>query len=178
MYKKYLLHVFIIIFIFAVETSFISGLPLYLSNLNLLLVALIFVLGLGDLEIAVLYSLGFGILMDIFSFSFFGVHIASLILTMLSANFLLVKFFTDRSLYTFLALVGLATVIYELFANSLDFIVSVLSNKERIVIWNGAFLKAELYQIVYNLAVCFLIFCLVHYISNSLKPVFLLKKKK
>lgn len=177
MYKKYLLHFFIIIFIFTVETAFISGLPLYLSNLNLLLVALIFVLGLGDLEIAVLYSLCLGILVDIFSFSFFGVHTASLILTILSANFFLVKFFTDRSLYTFLALVGLATVIYEFFINGLDFIISVLSNHERMAIWNSAFLKAEFYQIAYNLAASFLVFCLVHYISNSLKPVFLLKKK-
>lgn len=175
MYKKYIFQILILLLISAMEISFISGLPLYLSNLNLPLIALVFILVLGDLPAAVLYSLGFGLILDIYSFSFFGMHIVSFTTTVLAANFLLIKFFTDRSLYTFLALTGSATIIYELIANSLDYIFCLLSNKARITIWGNFFLKAELYQLFYNLAAAFLIFYAVHYISKSFKPVFLIK---
>lgn len=177
MHKKYFFHILIIIIIFAVENSFLSGLPLYLNRLNLMLIALVFVLGLVNLTAAVLWSIGFGILLDIYSFSFFGINVVSLILTVLLVNFFLVKFFTDRSLYTFLALTGLATVICELLSSALGHIGGILSGKEIIATWNGDFFKAEFFQISFNLAAAFLIFYSVHYISKRLRPVFLLKKK-
>ena len=96
------------------QISLVSGLPGPAGNLNLVLVALIFILGFSNFAFAVWWAVGLGFLLEVFSFLPFGAYLFSLSFTLMIANFLLNYFFTHRSLYSFLALTGLATVIYEI----------------------------------------------------------------
>ncbi len=165
MYSKIILNTILILSLAIIQLSFISGLPAGLNNLNLILVILIFILSLVNLNTAMWWAAGAGFLLDIFSFMPFGVYLVCLFLTIASANFLLANFFTDRSLYSFLALAGLATVIYEFFLTFWDWPASL----------NSGFWIEKISQLGFNLLAVLLIFYLVHYVSNRLKPVFLMR---
>ncbi len=166
MYSKIILNVILILLLAMAQLSFISGLPAGLNNLNLILIILIFILSLVNLETAMWWAAGAGFLLDIFSFMPFGAYSVCLFLTAAAANFLLVNFFTDRSLYSFLALIGLATVIYEFFLTFWDWPASL----------NFGFWMGKISQLGFNLLAVLIIFYLVHYISNRLKPVFLMRR--
>lgn len=166
MYSKIILNTILVLLLAMAQLSFISGLPAHLNDLNLILIILIFILSLVNLNTAMWWAVGAGFLLDIFSFMPFGAYSVCLFLTIAIANFLLVNFFTDRSLYSFLALTGLATVIYEFFLTFWDW-PALLSS--------GFWIK-KISQLGFNLLAVLLIFYLVHYISNRLKPVFLVRR--
>ncbi|MBU1684322.1 hypothetical protein KKC56_02565, partial [Patescibacteria group bacterium] len=110
MYKQILLYLILIITLAILQLSFISNLPWQLSQLNLFLVILIFILSLGSFKTALWMTIGIGILFDIFSFNLFGFFLICLFLTILFANFLLINFFTNHSLYSFCALTFFSTL--------------------------------------------------------------------
>ncbi|MBU0880222.1 hypothetical protein KKB33_01720, partial [Patescibacteria group bacterium] len=117
MFKKIIYNIVLIISLVIFQISFINSLPAGLDNLNLILVVLIFILSLVNLDYALAWTIGLGWLLSIFLFVPFGMHLISLFLTIVFSNLLLANFFTNRSLYSFLALTGLATIIYEFFLN-------------------------------------------------------------
>jgi len=125
MYSKIILNIILILSIVIIQLSFISGLPAQLNNLNLILVILIFILGLINLDLAVWWVIGAGILLDMFYFMPFDLYLVCLSLTIIITNFLLTNFFTDRSLYSFFALVGLATVVYGILLTSAGYLLQL-----------------------------------------------------
>ncbi|MBU0647408.1 hypothetical protein KJ809_03245, partial [Patescibacteria group bacterium] len=122
MFKKIIYNIVLIISLVIFQISFINSLPAGLDNLNLILVVLIFILSLVNLDYALAWTIGLGWLLSIFLFVPFGMHLISLFLTIVFSNLLLANFFTNRSLYSFLALTGLATIIYEFFLNSFNYL--------------------------------------------------------
>ncbi len=114
-YIKIFFNALFIIILVVFQISFIDGLPTYFNNLNLPLVTLIFILVLGGLNPAFWWSLGIGFMFDIFSFMPFGLFTICYFLTIILTHFLLINFFTNRSLYSFLTLTFFATVSYEFF---------------------------------------------------------------
>ena len=66
MYGKIILNIFFSIFLVAMQLSFVSGLPSVFSNVNLVLVSLIFILAVGDLKFSIWWVAGTGLLMDVF----------------------------------------------------------------------------------------------------------------
>jgi len=177
MYSKIIVNIILILSLVIVQLSFISGLPMGLDNLNLILVVLVFILGLINLDLAIWWVIGAGVLLDIFSFLPFGVYLICLSLMIIIINFLLVNFFTDRSLYSFLALTGLATLIYEFSFGAFSYLTLRISGNEMNFVLNKSFWLAKLSQLSLNLAVAFVIFYLVNFVSKKLKPVFLVKDK-
>lgn len=178
MYLKFFLNLILLISLVIFQISFISGLPLWFSNFNFILVVLIFILVFGGLKTAIFWSLGAGFLLDIYSFLFFGFYLTSLFFTILIINFLLVNFFTDRSLYSFIALSFFSFVFYNFFLNSIIFIFSFLNDQILFFAFSKNFWSNFLIQIILNLIVVFLIFYLVNFISRRFKPVFLIKRAK
>ncbi|MCK4554231.1 hypothetical protein KAU19_04685, partial [Candidatus Parcubacteria bacterium] len=73
MYSKIIINIILILSLVIIQLSFISGLPAGLNNLNLILVILIFILALINLDLAVWWTVGAGLLLDMFSFTPFGV---------------------------------------------------------------------------------------------------------
>lgn len=177
MIKKIIYNIIFIIFLVIFQIAFINNLPARLNNLNLILVVLIFILSLINLNYAFVWVIGLGWLLSIFLFAPFGIHLISLFLTIIFCNLLLISFFTNRSLYSFLVLVGLATIIYEFFLNSLNYLVDLFS-KENLLIINHSFWLDKISQLFLNLVATIIIFYFINFISKKFRPTFLLKYVK
>lgn len=175
MTTKVISNILFIISLGILQISFINGLAGLAGKLNLVLVVLIFILGFASFNYAVWWSVGIGFMLEVFSFLPFGAYLVSLSLTIIIANWLLNYFFTNRSLYSFLALVALATVIYELIINSLAWIFIEMNKYAPIA--GSNFWIAILQQIGLNLLLAFFIFYIIHFLGRNLKPVFLIKNK-
>jgi len=168
MIAKIITNIILIIALGVVQIALISGLPGMFSNLNLALVILIFILGFSNFDFAVVWTIGFGFLLEIFSFLPFGTYIFSLSLTIVITNFLLTYFFTNRSLYSFLALTGLATVIYQLIINFFIFI-----EMNSAAVMEGNFWSSILEQIGFNLIFTFIIYYIIYFLGKNLNQAFL-----
>lgn len=177
MYSKIAVNALLIFILAAFQLSFISGLPAFFSSLNLILVALVFILGLFGLDIALVWAIGLGFLSDIFSFSPFGLHIVCLPAAVMLVDYLLVRFFTDKSLYSFLALTAAATVIYEILLNGLWLAVNTISGEGMEFVFNKFFWQSKASLIALNLFASFVVFYFIGFISQKFKPVFLIKHK-
>ncbi|MDP2708690.1 MAG: hypothetical protein Q8O93_01385 [bacterium] len=176
MATKIITNIILIMALSAAQIAFISALPGLAVNLNLVLVVLIFILGFSGFDLAAIWSLALGFILETYSFLPFGAYLASLILTVVIANFLLNYFFTNRSLYSFLALAGLTTIIYEIIIGSLIFILEKINLAAAPA---GAWLGTPLIsQIGLNLIATFFIFYFVHFLGRNLKPVFLIHPVK
>lgn len=173
MYKKILLNLFLIIIIAIFQLSFISGLPWQLNQLNLFLVILIFILSLSNFTTALWLMVGIGILFDIFSFTFFGGYLICLFLTALFANFLLINFFTNRSLYSFCALIFLSSLFYKLVLNLIIIIFNFFHHQQEFFMFVQQFWSGLIAQLILNLSCGILLFYIIYYSTNRLKLAFL-----
>lgn len=177
MFGKILINLFLILAIFSFQTAFISSLPAWLSGFNFIIIAIVFILIIGNLETALWWSIGCGALLDFFSFSNFSIHIISLILSVISAYFLLKYFFTNRSLYSFLALSGLALLFYDLLLFLLNFLSLFFKSADVSIAVNFNSIKNEVIYLIINLFLVVILFYLINFITNKFKPVFLYRKK-
>jgi len=168
---------FIVILVLAIlQIAFISSLPAGFNNLNLVITILIFVLILANFKKAMIWAISLGFIMDIFSFSFFGIYLITFSLAILGANILLNNYFTNRSLYSFLFLVGFATIIYQTNYNILRYLMSLFS-KGSIIVVNSGFWLNSLIQLGLNLLLTWLLFYLLYFISRRFRPAFLLNTR-
>src|SRR3989338_11148688 len=168
MAAKIIVNILLIITLGIAQISFISGWSAPYSDLNLVLVILIFILGFASFNLAVWWSFGVGFILEIFFFLPFGAYLISLILTIIIANFLLDYFFTNRSLYSFLALVALTTAIYELIINSISLI--FLEANKYFFLADFDFWTAILKQIGLNLLLTVFIYYLINFFGRNLRP--------
>ncbi|MEK7202904.1 MAG: hypothetical protein AAB653_01145 [Patescibacteria group bacterium] len=177
MLKKIIYNAILIIFLVIFQIAFVNSLPAKFNNLNLILVVLIFILSLVNINYALAWAIGLGWLMDIFLFAPFGLHLISLFLTIIFSNLLLTNFFTNRSFYSTLALVGLSTIIYEFFLNSFNYLIDLFNKGNLLIItWNFWLDKSS--QMVLNLLVVIVFFYFINFISKKFSPNFLLKYAK
>ena len=176
MIVKIIANILFIIMLAAAQISFISGLPGALADLNLVLVVLIFILGFTSFSFAAWWSLGIGFMLEVFFFLPFGAYLISLIFTIIIANFLLNYFFTNRSLYSFMALVALSSILYELIINFVSLI--FFENNKYFFLIDAHFWVLTLKQIGLNLLLTLFIYYLVHFFGVNLKPVFLTRPVK
>ncbi|OGF23972.1 hypothetical protein A3H66_02465 [Candidatus Falkowbacteria bacterium RIFCSPLOWO2_02_FULL_45_21] len=170
---KIIANILLILALATAQIAFISGLPGWFSYLNLVLVILIFILGFTSFNFALWWSAGIGLMLEIFSFWPFGVYLISLSLTIIMANFLLDYFFTNRSLYSFLALVGLATLIFELIFNFISWFFAESGGYFFLASLN--FWTLILKRISLNLLFTLTIYYLIYFLGRNLRPVFLVK---
>lgn len=177
MYLKAALNVLLMLGLASIQFSFISGLPAWFNGLNLILIALIFILSLYGIDLALSWAIGVGFFMDIFSFSPFGIYLVGFSLVTIAAYFLLNNFFTNRSLYSFLALTFLSTILHDLVLNFLDFLITSLTADNVYFFMKKDFWLGLASQIALNLIFVTLIFYFINLVSNRLKPAFLAKKK-
>lgn len=174
MIAKIITNIILIIGLGIMQIALISGLSGLTSNLNLILVVLIFILGFSSFDFAVYWTVGIGFLLEVFSFLPFGAYLISLSLTIIIANWLLNYSFTNRSLYSFLALVGMATIIYELTMNFFVLIFVEINSFASMA--DSSFWFSMLEQIGLNFLFTFIIYYIIYFLGRNLKPVFLVKK--
>lgn len=176
MFGKILINTFLILTVFSFQTAFISALPAWFNGLNFIIIAVVFILIIGNLETALWWSIGCGALLDLFSFSNFSIHIISLILSVISTYFLLKYFFTNRSLYSFLVLSAFALIFYDLLLFLLNFLFLFFKNTNAGMAVNLNSIKNEIIYLLANLFLVIILFYLINFITNKLKPVFLYRK--
>jgi len=178
-YKSYLQFVGYLItslFLVLTQTGFISSLPNAIRGVDLILIFLLVVLVATNLKTVFLLTVLCGYFMDIFSFQPFGIYLISYSLTILAGYFLLVSFFTNRSQYSFLALVGISTMLYGLFLRIADMVFSFsLGEPLHYAMTIEGSLGLSL-RLVLNLIVALLAFQVVNYATHRLKPVFIFKR--
>ncbi len=181
MYLKIIVRSILILFLVIIQIAFVSGLPSWFSNINVVLVVLIMILGFGSFKNALLGSVIVGFLWDMFSFSFFGLNIFALTASILLVNFLLENFLTNRSLYTFLALTLSASLLYEFIVSILAILFAVFFNQFSLAEYflssnfSSNFWLDELSKIIVNMALVFVLFYLVSFFSKKFKPMFLIR---
>jgi len=177
MYLKYFINFLLILLITIFQISFVSSFPSWFSYINIVLVILVFILILFDLNVVIPWIIVSGLIMDIFTFGFFGFYILSLSSTILIVNLLLKNFFTNRSMYSFLALIFFATVINFVITMLFSEIISLFSEKE-IIVLNLGFFRFMYKQIIMNILGMAFLYYLTNFLSNSLRPVFLVTSNK
>lgn len=149
--------------LFGVQTALVKSVPggIYL---NLSLVVLIFWLVLFGLEQAWFCWLISGFLSDLFSFKLFGFYTVLFCLLLLLVYWLLSNVLTNRSLYSFLLIAAIVTIIYDgatwlVFGAPAD---NLLSH--------------EIKRLIANWLATIAAFYIVSWMSYRLKPVFLIKR--
>jgi len=161
---------FFILIIFLLQESFISPLPFPFFYFNLLLSSLVLLLFFFSFELALAGTLIAGILLDLQSYYFFGLHILSLAAAIVLAFLILYQFFTNRSLYSLMLLSAIATAA-ETIARVILLWVANLFNESalnNIISW-----ESWLYPIIFNAVLVAAVFYLVHYFSTKVKAVFI-----
>jgi len=175
MYIKIISYLFFIPLLFILQVSLINGLP-ELFHFNLIISALIIILLVFGRDESLWCSIGLGFMLDLFSIDTFGAFIIALPMLVFLANILLVRFFTNRSLYSFLALIVFSTLFYDLSAWSARIIGNAIFSTN--IFFTFADFYTEIIRIFSNSLVAVAAFYAINYISNRLKPVFLLKSQK
>ena len=173
-YRLIIFNVIAALILIFVEQGFMTGLPFGLASLNLALLAIIFILVFTNLRIAFYWAIGLGFLLDLFTFYPFGSHLFSFSLTLLMSYLLLEKFFTNRSLYSFLALVLAASVFYQIFLLASASLINLFTAGTGVDPVSNFRLFAGR-ELIFNLAAAVAIYYFQNFLSNRLKPVFLQK---
>ncbi len=177
MYSKIFFNLILIITLFILQFAFVSGLPFWFGSMNLIIVVLIFILGIGNVGIAVWWMFALAVLMEIFSFMPFGIILISLALAFTLATVLLMNYFADRTLYSFLAITVITTSVYEVLLYLLNYLSAFILRNDVSFILNSGFFIQKLGGLLMNLLVVFIFYYIINYLSKNLKPVFLIRKK-
>jgi len=175
MYLKIITVSVLILFLVVTQLAFVSGLPAWLSNLNVVLVVLIMILGFGSFRNALLGAIIVGAFLDMFSFSLFGLNIFVLLMSVLLANFLLENVLTNRSLYTFLALIFSVSLLHELLIFVSVFLLAVFFGRSLMLDLSSGFWMDELSKITVNLILTFILFHVISFFNKRFKPMFLIR---
>ncbi len=169
---KLLLNFIFLLFVFVLQISFINSLPGIFSELNLVLVSLVFGLVLTDYLLVLLVAFFYGLFFDFYSFYFFSLHIFVLILTVVVVNFLLNNFFTNKSLYSILILTFFALFFEKIFFLIFNYLFSFLFNESFYRSYVSFSFSYEIKVFFLNFLMVAILFYLFNLFSKKFKPVF------
>jgi len=170
---------FIFIFLFFscavwLQVSLIFAWPSFFNQINLVLIVLIFTLFFFDFYSALQAIIVSGFWLDLYSFNFFGFYLIIFFLTILLADWILRSWLTNRSLYSFLLLIILSTLSYNLIINTFWYFYS--GNLVGFFLWQVDFWRAVLWQIAWGALAALLMFNLVGFVARRFQPFFLKKQ--
>lgn len=176
MYFKIIFNVIAISFLAVIQIGFISALPGWPAYANLAVVVLIYILGFWGLKYALVWGVGTAFILDIYSFSFFGLHSLGFLAALLLANFLLNSVFTNRSLYSFAAIAALAGLAYKLLLFLGVFFIDRLRGEAFANFFEYGFWRGAAIEIIMNIIIAVICFYILVYLGTSLKPALLNRK--
>jgi len=174
MYGKIIFYSVIALFLAIFQMSFISGLPNYYNEINIVILISVFVLGFSNLRFCLYWSFGLGLIMDIYSFLMFGTYLFIFPVVILSTNFLFVNFFTNRSLYALVVLSMFSSVMFKVLLFASCYFNYFLGLKEYFLHIN---LEKELKIIVIEFVLAVILFYFFDYINKNSRATFLSKYK-
>lgn len=179
MYFRLFFKLILVIALVIAQVAFVSALPVWLRELNLVLIFLVFSLEWRGGYQTAWWFLAIGFFLDLYFPLRFGFFIILWPLIFLSTSFLAINFFTNRSLYSFLSLTFFSTLFYYLFYNSWFYFAGFFSEKKIVLflLTKNFWLRLSDGLVLNLLAVLFL-FYLTNILSDRLKPVFIIKEHR
>lgn len=159
------------------QVSFISALPFPFYEFDLLIIFLVFFRALfPGLKNIWIFALA-GLIFDVFYIPVIDIFVVVWPLIFLICDFLSSNVFTNRSLYSFLATGFFVTIFYSLILNSAFYLFRVLSSEAGVFILDKGFWLALGSKIILNLLVIIICFYIINFLSNRLRPVFIIKRR-
>ena len=156
------------------QAALISAWPSFFGQINLVLIVLIFSLFFFGQEIAFWLVIIFGFWLGLIYFQFFGFFLIILLITAIISQLLLKNWLTNRSLYSFLALILSATVVYNFLAAILFYF--FVTSTGYFFLASSSFWLALFYQSGWSLVAALLLYHLAAALTRKLQPFFLESK--
>jgi hypothetical protein len=179
MYFRFFLKLIFVVALTIIQISFISGLPWWARELNLVIIYLVFFLEWSDAKRMIWWFVFVGFIFDLYLSAFFGFFIILWPLCFLFAGFLSKSFFTNRSLYSFLGLTFFTSIFYYLFFNLFFYLGEIFFQSKAVFFPLAKNFWLSLGSgLLVNLIAVFLLFHLINILSDRLKPVFIIKKHR
>jgi len=165
------IYIFLASLIAIFQVSLISAWPSYFGQINLVLIVLIFTLFFFGSDSAAWLVLIFGGWLGLFYFQFFAFYPLILLATALVSQLLLKNWLTNRSLYSFLVLISVATVVYNILAAALFYL--FVPGYGYFFLSASGFWLALLYQGAWSLLAALLLYHVAAALTKKLQPFFL-----
>lgn len=178
-FKNYLEWVFYFLLFSAIaifQATFVSALPPFFSAINLPLIFLLFSFLFFKKEIILILAILMGFWLDLLGFDFFGLHITIFLLIVLAIDLALNNWLTNKSLYSFLVLAIVSTVLVNIVMYLIISIWSAESESYKFFLFNSFFWRQLFWQLLWSTSFMLLFFNLANYLSKNLKSFFLEKK--
>ena len=176
-YFKIFLNCLAIILLAAMQLGAVTAWAYPFNNVDLVIITLVFLLMILNWQIAILWALGAGLILDFYSFPWVGVNLASLLVALLAGIFLLNHFFTNRSLYSFLAITTSAYLLRLISFYLGVYLVAVLTQTDTGINLNRYFFLGKFYGLLISWIIVWLLFYSLTFISRRFKPFFLTTRK-
>jgi len=177
MWKK-IKQIFFFILLFSgvaiVQFSFILALPSIFNQINLAVIALIFTLFFFSFRAALYAAIVLGFWLDLYSFNFFGLYLLLFWLIVILVNWILKVWLTNRSLYSFLLLILIATLASGLISGWLFYFSGASAGG--FFLGSGVFWSKLFYQLIWSELAGLLVFSLAGVLTRRFQPFFLEKK--
>ena len=172
---KFFKHFFIILFILFLQMAVVPNLPGSLAQLNLVLVLVVFISVVFQFYLGAIYAFSWGFFLDVYSALPFGAILIGLLVTLYLVYEIFQHFLTNKSFYTLLGLVSIATVTFNLmvFVYTAIFFFSESRDLDLIYSLVGSSLSGLWRDLVMNLLLSLMLFVVFHYSSRRFKTVFI-----
>jgi rod shape-determining protein MreD len=157
------------------QIAWLPNMPSFASNINIILVVLIFISVVYEFYMGVVYGLFLGVMLDLYSALPFGAMILSLMITLYLVYKIFQKVLTNKSFYTLLGLTAIGTIVYSLILYAYLFVVYFSTTKDMALIRQvtTTSLQGFWWQLVFNLVSVMVLFFLFHVGSRRFKTVFI-----
>jgi rod shape-determining protein MreD len=146
----------------------------YLVFFNLILSFILFVCIIISYEKSLIYALILGFVLDIFSSMTFGLITISFFLTLYITNKLFHALFTNKSVYTLLALGIIASAVYNVLLFCFNYFFYFIQLSDLNIILNYHLVTGVIWQIVFCSVFLMLSFVVYNSLSKRLKSVFII----
>lgn len=172
---KVLKNLLLILGILFLQLAVVPNLPGIFSQLNLILVSVIFISVVYHFYLGTIYAFFWGFILDLYSFFPFGTMLICLLLTSYAVYRIFEKFLTNKSFYTILGLTVIGTIVF----NALIFIYNLGSYFIQTAQWdifNNQILNLIINlgpHLAMNLGLAALLFFIFNFTSRRFKAVFI-----
>jgi len=175
---KLLLKFLILILLVIAQVSFIPALPFPFFNINIIIIGLTIFLILNNLENSLVLGVLVGVFLDLHSFHFFGLNILSIATALILTYLFSAKFFTNRSVYSFVFLANITLFIFEFtrFLLIFLFIFFTQGTFYQEIIYTNYF-TSLIYKFLFSIIITFISFYSINYYSKKMKSFFISVKK-
>jgi hypothetical protein len=178
MILKFFFKLFLFSVLAVAQLSFVSGLPFWLREANLLIIFLIFFLEINSGPKTVWWFVLVGFIFGLYRSFFFSFFLLFWPAVFVFCRLIYSDFLTNRSLYSFLGLTVLTTWFYYFLLNSAAFFAGLLyEGGGGFFLFSGVFWMSLAIGSAVNSAAVFLIFQVINLATDRLKPVFIFRRK-